>query len=214
MPDLIPESEKYKKSFFQTAGGIALTGGLGALIGIAQRHKQKLDMAKAGQQKALTNIGAMQMAPESQAAYQASQNLMNQGMGEASKAMAIQENARMMNTQLNAGGGLRRRLGIISGFNSNDFATRLAAQNEMQRQQNVLTGIQTGLQFGGQKTALDQYKNETFMNYYLGRQASTNAAMTGALNAVGSIAGATIGAAGTAAAGGATSGLSSMFRRG
>ncbi len=198
MPDLnnlIPESEKYKKTFWQKPLGLLMTGGIGAII---SRHQQKLDMAKSGQQKALTNIGAMQMAPESQAAYQASQNLMSQGMGEASKAMAIQENARMMNTQLGAAGGLRRKLGVISGFNSNDFATRLAAQNEMQRQQNVLTGIQTCLQFGGQKTALDQYKNEAFMNYYLGKQASTNAAMTGALNAVGSIAGATIGAAGNA----------------
>ena len=194
MPDLVPESEKYKKTFFQTAGGIALTGGLGALIGMAQRHKQKLDMAKAGQQKALTNIGAMQMAPESQAAYNASQKLMGQGMGEASKTLAIQENARMQNRQMSGLRDRRSALAGISAFNSNDFATRLAAQNEQQRQQNIMTGIQTGLQFGGQKTALDQYKNETFMNYYLGKQASANANLSGALNAVGSIAGSLIGA--------------------
>ena len=194
---LVPESEKYKKTFFQTAGGMALTGGIGALIGIAQRHKQKLDMAKAGQQKALTNIGAMQMAPESQAAYQASQGLMRQGMGEASRQMAIQENARGFNAGMRMS-GIKNKLGMLSAFNSNDFATRLAAENERQRQQNIMTGIQTGLQFGGQKTALDQYKNETFMNYYLGKQASANANLSSALNAVGSIAGATIGAAGQA----------------
>jgi len=201
MPDLnnlTPQSEKYKKTFFQTAGGIALTGGLGALIGMGQRHAQKLAMAKSRQQAVLTNIGAMQMAPESETAYQASQNLMNQGMGEASKAMAIQENARMMNMGLRAAGSRRSALAALAGFNSNDFATRLAAENERIRQQNIMTGIQTGLQFGGQKTALDQYKNETFMNYYLGKQASANANLTGALNAVGSIAGATIGASGQA----------------
>lgn len=191
MPDLTnltPESEKYNKTFFQTTGGMLLTGGLGALIGMGQRHAQKLAMAKSGQQKALANIGAMQMSPESQAAYQASQNLMKQGMGEASRQMAIQENARGFNAGMRMS-GIKNKLGMLSAFNSNDFATRLAAENERQRQQNIYAGIQTGLQFGAQKTALDQYKNEQFLNYYLGKQASVNNTLTGALNAVGQIGG-------------------------
>ena len=194
MPDLnnlTPESEKYNKTFWQKPLGLLMTGGIG---GIISRHQQKLDMAKAGQQKALSNIGSMQMAPESQAAYNASQKLMGQGLGEATKTLAIQENARMQNRQMSGLRDRRSALAGISAFNSNDFATRLAAQNEQQRQQNIMAGIQTGLQFGGQKTALDQYKNETFMNYYLGKQASANANLSGALNAVGSIAGSLIGA--------------------
>ena len=57
-----------------------------------------------------------------------------------------------------------------------------------------MTGIQTGLQFGGQKTALEQFKNEQFMNYYLGKQAAANANLTGALSAVGQIGGPVLGA--------------------
>jgi hypothetical protein len=140
----------------------------------------------------------MQMSPESQIAYQQSQMMANQGMDAASKQLAIQENARMMSAQLGAAGSLRRKLSVMPGFNSNDFALKLAAQNAATRQQNMLAGIQTGLQFGGQKMALDQYKTEQLMNYNLGREAAINKSKTGVLSGIGSVAGSLIGAAGQA----------------
>jgi hypothetical protein len=200
MATLTPQSENYKKSFFQSGVGMALTGGIGALIGMGQRHAQKLKMAKAGQMDALGKLGAMEMAPESQVAYQQSQQMANQGMDAASRQLAIQESARGQNANISALRSKRSLLAGAPGLNvsSNDFALRLAAQDAMTRRENKMSAIQTGMQFGGQKTALDQYKNEQFLNYYLGKQASANSALTGALNAVGSLAGATMGAAGNA----------------
>lgn len=156
--------EKYKKTFFQTAGGIALTGGLGALIGMGQRHIQKLNRAKQLEEQGMQNLMNMELAPESQQAYQQSQALAGQGLDEASRAMAVQENARMMNMGLRAAGSRRSALAALAGFNSNDFATRLASQNAMMRRDNMMQAIQTGMQFGNQKTALQQAKNEALIN--------------------------------------------------
>jgi len=175
---------------------------------VLDKSKQELEDAKAGQKRALSDIQSMQMSPESQIAYQQSQMMANQGMDAASKQMAIQEQGRGMGAAIGALGSRRSALAGISGLatSSSDFALKLAAQNAATKQQNMLAGIQTGLQFGGQKMALDQYKTEQLMNYNLGREASINKAKTGVLSGIGSVAGSLIGAAGQAG------GFKSLFK--
>lgn len=198
----------------KAAAGKAVLGGLlkkaaptllkSAALGfgknVLDKSKQELEDAKAGQKRALSDIQSMQMSPESQIAYQQSQMMANQGMDAASKQMAIQEQARAQSAQLGAFNTKRSALAALPGLaaSSSDFALRLAAQNAATRQQNMLSGIQTGLQFGNQKTALDQYKTEQLMNYNLGREANINKTKTGLLSGIGSVAGSLIGAAGQA----------------
>lgn len=207
----------------KAAAGKAVLGGLlkkaaptllkSAALGfgknVLDKSKQELEDAKAGQKRALSDIQSMQMSPESQIAYQQSQMMANQGMDAASKQMAIQEQARAQSAQLGAFNTKRSALAALPGLaaSSSDFALRLAAQNAATRQQNMLSGIQTGLQFGGQKMALDQYKTEQLMNYNLGREANINKAKTGALSGIGSVAGSLIGAAGQAG------GFSKLFKK-
>jgi hypothetical protein len=184
---------KYKKTFFQTAGGLLLTGGTGALIGMGQRHAEKVKYAKQLEQQGMQNLMNMEVAPETQQAYQQSQMLAGQGMDAASRQMAIQEQARGMSAQLGAAGSLRRKLSVISGFNSNDFALRLAAQNAMMKRDNTLQAIQTGMQFGGQKTALQQAKNEALINKGVAERSRLNQTLTTAITGGAQIAGALLG---------------------
>ena len=204
------------------AAGKAAIGGLlkkaaptllkSAALGIGKnaldKSSQELEEARTGQKRALSDIQSMQMSPESQAAYQQSQMMANQGMDAASQQLAIQEQARGVNTTLGALNSRRSALAALPGLNasSSDFALRLAASNAMTRQQNRAQAIQTGLQFGNQKTALDQYKTEQLMNYNLGREAAINKSRSGVLSGIGSVAGSLIGAAGQAG------GFKSLFR--
>lgn len=187
--------EKYKKTFFQTAGGLILTGGLGALIGMGQRHADKVKYAKQLEQQGMQNLMNLDMAPESQAAYQQSQELANQGMDAASQQMAIQENARGMNVALKALGGRRSALAGVPGLaaSSSDFATRLAAQNAMMKQQNKSQAIQTGMQYGAQRTALQQAKNEALINKGVAERSRLNQTLTTAITGGAQIAGALLG---------------------
>lgn len=187
--------EKYKKTFFQTAGGLLLTGGLGALIGIGQRHADKVKYAKQLEQQGMQNLMNLDMAPESQAAYQQSQELANQGMDAASQQMAIQENARGMNVALKALGGRRSALAGVPGLaaSSSDFATRLAARNAMMKQQNKSQAIQTGMQYGAQRTALQQAKNEALINKGVAERSRLNQTLTTAITGGAQIAGALLG---------------------
>jgi hypothetical protein len=187
--------EKYKKTFFQTAGGMLLTGGLGALIGMGQRHAEKVKYAKQMEQQGMQNLMNMELAPESQQAYQQSQMLAGQGMDAASKQIAMQEQARGMNLAMSGLRGRRSALAGIPGLNvsSNDFALRMAAQNAMMKRENTLQAIQTGMQYGSQKTALQQAKNEALINKGVAERSRLNQTLTSAITGGAQIAGALLG---------------------
>lgn len=181
--------EANKKTFFQTGLGIALTGGLGALIGMGQRHASKVKQAKALETQGMQNLMNMQMAPESQLAYQQSQALGMQGMDAASKQLAIQEGARGLNTTL---GALRGRRSLLAGApglyaSSNDLALRLASQDAMMRRDNKMSAIQSGMQFGQQATALQQMKNEALINKGTADRSRLNQTLTSGLTAAANI---------------------------
>lgn len=190
--------EKYKKTFFQTAGGVALTGGLGALIGMGQRHAQKIARAKQQEQQGMQNLMNMEMAPEQQQALTQSNAMANQGMDAASLQIAREENARAQNAQFSALGGRRSALSSIPGLmvSSGDFAKRLAASNAMMRSQNQLSNIGFKMQYGQQANALQQMKNEALINQGVSERNRLNQTLSSALTAAGNIAGAAFGAGG------------------
>jgi hypothetical protein len=181
--------EAHKKTFFQTGLGMALTGGIGALIGMGQRHASKVRQAKAMEEQGMQNMMNMQMAPESQLAYQQSQAMAGQGMDSASRQLAIQEAARGQNAMFGALRGKRSLLAGAPGINasSGDFALRLAAQNAMMRRENMQSAIQTGMNYGQQQTALQQMKNEALINRGVAKRNTLNQTLTGALTAAGNI---------------------------
>lgn len=190
--------EKYKKTFFQTAGGIALTGGLGALIGMGQRHAQKIARAKQQEQQGMQNLMNMEMAPEQQQALAQSNVMANQGMDAASLQIAREENARAQNAQFSALSGKRALLSAMPGLSisSGDFAKRLAASNAMMRSQNQLSNIGLKMQYGQQANALQMSKNEALINQGTAERSRLNQTLSSALSAAGSIAGAAIGGGG------------------
>jgi len=188
--------EKYKKTFFQTAGGVALTGGLGALIGMGQRHAQKLARAKQQEQQGMQNL--MNMAPEQQQALAQSNAMANQGMDAASLQIAREENARAQNAQFSALSGKRALLSAMPGLSisSGDFAKRLAASNAMMKNQNQLSNIGFKMQYGQQANALQMSKNEALINKGVADRNRLNQTLSSGLSALGQIAGAAIGAGG------------------
>lgn len=190
--------EKYKKTFFQTAGGIALTGGLGALIGMGQRHAQKLARAKQQEQQGMQNLMNMEMAPEQQQALAQSNAMANQGMDAASLQIAREENARAQNAQFSALSGKRALLSAMPGLSisSGDFAKRLAASNAMMKNQNQLSNIGFKMQYGQQANALQMSKNEALINKGVADRNRLNQTLSSGLSALGQIAGAAIGAGG------------------
>jgi hypothetical protein len=190
--------EKYKKTFFQTAGGVALTGGLGALIGMGQRHAQKLARAKQQEQQGMQNLMNMEMAPEQQQALAQSNVMANQGMDAASLQIAREENARAQNAQFSALSGKRALLSAMPGLSisSGDFAKRLAASNAMMRSQNQLSNIGFKMQYGQQANALQMSKNEALINQGTAERSRLNQTLSSGLSALGQIAGAAIGAGG------------------
>lgn len=190
--------EKYKKTFFQTAGGIALTGGLGALIGMGQRHAQKIARAKQQEQQGMQNLMNMEMAPEQQQALAQSNVMANQGMDAASLQIAREENARAQNAQFSALSGKRALLSAMPGLSisSGDFAKRLAASNAMMRSQNQLSNIGFKMQYGQQANALQMSKNEALINQGTAERNRLNQTLSSGLNAIGQIAGVALGGGG------------------
>jgi len=182
-------SPKYKKTFFQTAGGIALTGGLGALIGMGQRHAEKVKYAKQMEQQGMENLMNMEVAPETQQAYQQSQMLAGQGMDAASQQLAMQEQSRGMNTALRALGTRRSALAGISGLaaSSGDFALRLAAQNAMMKRENQMSNIGLKMQYGRDVLGLQQMKNEALINKATADRSRLNQTISSAASAAAQI---------------------------
>jgi hypothetical protein len=187
--------EKYKKTFFQTAGGVALTGGLGALIGAGQRHIQKVKRAKQMEEQGMQNLMNMDMTPEQQQALAQSNAMANQGMDAASQQLATQEQARGMSTALRALGTRRSALAGIPGLaaSSSDFALRLAAQNAMMKRENQMSNIGLKMQYGRDVLGLQQMKNEALINKAVAERSRLNQTMSTAIQGAAQVAGAFLG---------------------
>lgn len=139
----------------------------------------------------IQNLG---IAPEMEQAYQKSQSLGNMGMDAASMQLAIQEQARGQNLGISALKGRRSVLAGLPGLaiSSSDFATRLAAQNAMMKRDNMLSGIQTGMQFGQAKMELDKSKAEAQYNALAAKKQARQQLTSSIIGAVGAIGGAAL----------------------
>jgi len=196
----IPTENQQSGGFFGTTGGKILAGVLGGglglgIAGLISSHTKKVRAAKAMENQGLQNLMNMDMTPEQQQALAQSNAMANQGMDAASIQLATQEQARGMNMAFKALGSRRSALAGIPGLavSSSDFATRLAAQNAMMKRENQLSNIGLNMQYGQQANALTQMKNEALINKGTADRNRLNQTVTGALNAVGSIAGSLIG---------------------
>jgi hypothetical protein len=140
-------------------------------------------------------IQALGIAPQMQQAYQQAQSLGNVGMDAASQQLAMQEQARGMNTALRALGSRRSALAGISGITAgaNDFALRLAAQNAAMKREGKMAGIQAGMQLGQTQMELDKSKAEADYNALAAKKQARQAMTNTIISTVGQLAAAAIG---------------------
>jgi hypothetical protein len=180
-----------KKPFLKTAGGMILTGGLGAVAG-GLFGKSKLTKQM---DASMARIQGLEIAPEMQQSYQQAQSLGNVGMDAASLQIAREENARGQNAAFGALGGRRSALAGIPGLmaSSGDLAKRLAAQNAMMKREGKMVGIQSGMQLGQAKMELEKSKAEADYNALSAKKERRAQLMGSIIQGVGSIAGAAIG---------------------
>lgn len=115
----------------------------------------------------------------------------NQGLGGASLGLARMEQGRAMAAQLGALGGRRSALAGLPGLgiSSNDFATRLAASNEMAQRQNQATYEGTQLQVAGLEDANAQRKRDEAAAYWGNQRQESDASISSALKSIGDAAG-------------------------
>jgi hypothetical protein len=177
-----------KKPFLKTAGGMILTGGLGALNFGPSKLTKQMDASMA-------RIQGLEIAPEMQQSYQQAQSLGNVGMDAASLQIAREENARGQNAAFGALGGRRSALAGIPGLmaSSGDLAKRLAAQNAMMKREGKMVGIQSGMQLGQAKMELQKSKAEADYNALSAKKERRAQLLGSIIQGVGSIAGAAIG---------------------
>lgn len=181
--------EKYKKTFFQKTGGVLLTGGLGALIGMGQRHIQKANRAKQMEEQGMQNLMNMEMTPEQQQALAQSNTMANQGLDAASVQMAAQEQGRGVNALLRAGGLQRGKLSLAGGLGDqlNKFSLDLASRNAAIKRENQLSNIGLKMQYGKDVLGLQQMKNEALINKGVAERNRLNQTLTNAATAAANI---------------------------
>lgn len=110
-----------------------------------------------------------------------------QGMGEASKALAFQQSARAANTALAGADSARNRLATIQGIagSGNNLALGLAAQNENIQRQNQGIADQSALNVAGLEDENWQRKMNERNAYWGNRKAESNASISSALAGLG-----------------------------
>lgn len=118
----------------------------------------------------------------------------NQGMGGASLGLARMEQGRAQAAQLGALGGRRSALAGLPGLaiSSNDFATRLAASNEMAQRQNQQAYEQTQMQVAGLEDENWQRKMNERKDYWGNQRQESDASVANAIQGIGQAVGAGI----------------------
>lgn len=111
----------------------------------------------------------------------------NQGLGDASIALAQQQQGRAMNAALS---GLSNRRSALAGLpgltmGSNDLAMQMASQNEGLKRQGQQQALNTQWNIGGLEEANWQRKMEERNAYWGGRKAESNAAISSNLTNLG-----------------------------
>lgn len=115
----------------------------------------------------------------------------NQGLGSAAMGLYQHEANRGQASAISALGGRRSALAGIGGIvqAGEDSALRMAGMDEQARQQNRMLSEQTQMQVGEAKYQNELRKQQEASDYWGGRKAESNAAISSALSAVGQAAG-------------------------
>lgn len=115
----------------------------------------------------------------------------NQGLGSAAMGLYQQEANRGQASALSALGGRRSALAGIGNIvqAGQDSALRLAGMDEQARQQNRMLSEQTQMQVGEAKYQNELRKQQEAADFWGGRKAESNAAISGALSSLGQAAG-------------------------
>lgn len=158
------------------------TGGIGLLARDAYKKSKEYETGIKSQIQAL---GAQELAPETQRAFQESQAIKYQGMSDAAKALAQQQTDRSMLMGLRSlrsqgRGAALAGVGAIVG-SGQDAALRLASADEEMRRRNREMAMRMGMDYGQKKLGLQQYKQQGLYNYYMGRKSALNQQISSAL---------------------------------
>ena len=200
------------KKWYETKLGKIVANPLISPVGaIAKGITKKYDEANKGIKEQIGALEKMQLPDEMTQAYQESQAMKNLGL--SGSARAIQE--QMLGRGLSAlYGQARDRRSFLAGAGQfsqmiQDYGLRAAEMEDQIRRQNALRAQQMGLQYGGQKLGLQQYKQEGLFNYYMGKKQALNRTMSGLLTGAARIGAAALtgGASEAAGIGGTISGI-------
>lgn len=139
---------------------------------------------------------ALGIPQELQSVAQQRQMRANQGLGSAALGLYQQEAQRGQASAMSALGGRRSALAGLGGIvqAGQDSALRLAGMDEQARQQNTMLSEQTQMQVGQAKYENELRKQQEASDYWGGRKAESNAAISSALSAVGQAAGSALSA--------------------
>lgn len=134
---------------------------------------------------------AMGIPQELESVAQQRQMRANQGLGSAAMGLYQQEAQRGQATALAGLGGRRSALAGIGSIaqSGQDAALRMAGMDEQARQQNRMLSEQSQMQVGQAKYENELRKQQEASDYWGSRKAESNAAISGALSAVGQAAG-------------------------
>lgn len=138
---------------------------------------------------------AMGIPQEMQSVAQQRAMRANQGLSSAAMGLYQQEANRGQASAMSALGARGSALAGIGGIvqAGQDSALRLAGMDEQARQQNRMLSEQTQMQLGEAKYQNELRKQQEAADYWGGRKAESNAAISGALKGIGQAAGSAIG---------------------
>lgn len=202
----------YETKLGKLAANPLLAGPLVALGTRAARGiTKKYEETNKGIGEQISALEKMELAPETQQAYQESQAMKNMGLSGSAQALQQQMLGRSLAGLYGQARDRRSFLASASLFPQiiQDYGLRASEMEDERRRQNALMAQQMGMQYGGQKLGLQQYKQEGLFDYWMGKKQALNRTLTGLATGVARIGAAALtgGASEAAGAGDAISGL-------
>ena len=154
-----------------------------------------------GIETSLENLGKMQLAPETTAAYEQAQLAAKQGLDPYTRQQMLSQLAMANQGMLGLYGagrlGLAKASDVARSIRSG--LMQFGSQAAQARRANLGLGIQTGLGVGQQRLGLEQYKTQGLYNYLTGRLRERRETLSNLIGGAAQV-GSTIGAAAIKAA--------------
>jgi hypothetical protein len=187
-----------KKKWYETGVGKVVTSPfispVGALAKVVskgiEKDIQKGKELRQKQEGIVSDIGKMQLAPETTAAYEQAMAAAKQGLDPYTRQQMLERLGMGTQTALGLFRAGRMGLAKVSDIDRSMRAglMQFGAAEAQARRQNLGLATQAGLSVGQQRTALDRYKLEGLYNYVTGRRAERRQTLTSALTGAAQIA--------------------------